>query len=197
MAQSVHEIDDGRDVDRDRKHPHERDAPRDLVDLEGNERARRDDGEILRPSLSFPEADAFDGEERPIEDGAEPERFRSPASEGGECIDEPIDEALAGRETEVEKPVRQTLERAMIEQAECAESKRDECDRLEELEHSDGQEPRVTRRLEILPQMVLEGDDVESTRTTVVLKTFKEGSALPIELGGDVAEDVKRKVRGK
>ena len=38
--------------------------------------------------------------------------------------------------------------------------------------------------------------NVESTRTTVVLKTFKEGSALPIELGGE-AENIKRKVRGK
>jgi Lrp/AsnC family transcriptional regulator, leucine-responsive regulatory protein len=39
--------------------------------------------------------------------------------------------------------------------------------------------------------------NVESTRTTVVLKTFKEGRALPIEFGDEPAEDVKRKVRGK
>jgi Lrp/AsnC family leucine-responsive transcriptional regulator len=39
--------------------------------------------------------------------------------------------------------------------------------------------------------------NVDSTRTTVVLKTFKEGNVLPIELGGDLAEDIKRKVRGK
>jgi Lrp/AsnC family leucine-responsive transcriptional regulator len=39
--------------------------------------------------------------------------------------------------------------------------------------------------------------NVESTRTTVVLKTFKEGAALPIDLDGEPADDVKRKVRGK
>jgi Lrp/AsnC family leucine-responsive transcriptional regulator len=38
--------------------------------------------------------------------------------------------------------------------------------------------------------------NVINTRTTVVLKTFKEGNILPIDIG-PAAEDVKRKVRGK
>jgi Lrp/AsnC family leucine-responsive transcriptional regulator len=38
--------------------------------------------------------------------------------------------------------------------------------------------------------------NVLSTRTTVVLKTFKEGNILPIETGVST-EDVKRKVRGR
>lgn len=39
--------------------------------------------------------------------------------------------------------------------------------------------------------------NVENTRTTVVLKTFKEGSFLPVELETESTEDVKRKVRGR
>jgi Lrp/AsnC family transcriptional regulator, leucine-responsive regulatory protein len=39
--------------------------------------------------------------------------------------------------------------------------------------------------------------NVVNTRTTVVLKTFKEGNLLPIELGSGSSADVKRKVRGR
>jgi Lrp/AsnC family transcriptional regulator, leucine-responsive regulatory protein len=39
--------------------------------------------------------------------------------------------------------------------------------------------------------------NVVNTRTTVVLKTFKEGNLLPIELGSESSGDVKRKVRGR
>lgn len=39
--------------------------------------------------------------------------------------------------------------------------------------------------------------NVENTRTTVVLKTFKEGSFLPVDLETEPAEDAKRKVRGR
>jgi len=39
--------------------------------------------------------------------------------------------------------------------------------------------------------------NVVNTRTTVVLKTFKEGNLLPIELGSGFSADVKRKVRGR
>lgn len=48
----------------------------------------------------------------------------------------------------------------------------------------------------LLREKIKAVDNVINTRTTVVLKTFKEGNILPIELG-PATEDVKRKVRGK
>lgn len=39
--------------------------------------------------------------------------------------------------------------------------------------------------------------NVLNTRTTVVLKTFKEGSILPVELEAEGSDDLKRKARGK
>ena len=39
--------------------------------------------------------------------------------------------------------------------------------------------------------------NVLNTRTTVVLKTFKEANVLPIDLGTSRSVDVKRKARGK
>lgn len=48
----------------------------------------------------------------------------------------------------------------------------------------------------LLREKIKSVDNVVNTRTTVVLKTFKEGSTLPIEIG-HASESVKRKVRGK
>ena len=45
-------------------------------------------------------------------------------------------------------------------------------------------------KLKAIPNVVF-------TRTTVVLKTFKEGSNLPVELEAEGSEDLKRKARGK
>jgi Lrp/AsnC family leucine-responsive transcriptional regulator len=39
--------------------------------------------------------------------------------------------------------------------------------------------------------------NVLNTRTTVVLKTFKEGNILPVELEGEGSDDLKRRARGK
>ena len=39
--------------------------------------------------------------------------------------------------------------------------------------------------------------NVLNTRTTVVLKTFKEGNILTVELEAEGSEDLKRKARGK
>ena len=39
--------------------------------------------------------------------------------------------------------------------------------------------------------------NVINTRTTVVLKTFKEGNILPVEFEAEGSEDLKRKARGK
>ena len=49
----------------------------------------------------------------------------------------------------------------------------------------------------LLREKIKAVDNVVNTRTTIVLKTFKEGNLLPIDLRGDAIEDVKRKVRGK
>jgi hypothetical protein len=38
---------------------------------------------------------------------------------------------------------------------------------------------------------------VLNTRTTVVLKTFKEGNILPVELEAEGSDDLKRRARGK
>jgi len=48
----------------------------------------------------------------------------------------------------------------------------------------------------LLREKIKAVDNVVNTRTTVVLKTFKEGNILPIEIG-TATENVKRKVRGK
>ena len=48
----------------------------------------------------------------------------------------------------------------------------------------------------LLREKIKAVDNVVNTRTTVVLKTFKEGNLLPIDLSGE-SEDVKRKVRGR
>jgi Lrp/AsnC family leucine-responsive transcriptional regulator len=39
--------------------------------------------------------------------------------------------------------------------------------------------------------------NVLNTRTTVVLKTFKEGNILPVELEAEGSDDLKRRARGK
>ena len=39
--------------------------------------------------------------------------------------------------------------------------------------------------------------NVDNTRTTVVLKTFKEGSFVPLVIETEAGDDVKRKVRGR
>lgn len=48
----------------------------------------------------------------------------------------------------------------------------------------------------LLREKIKAVDNIVNTRTTVVLKTFKEGSILPIEIG-QPTENVKRRVRGK
>lgn len=48
----------------------------------------------------------------------------------------------------------------------------------------------------LLREKIKAVDNVVNTRTTVVLKTFKEGSLVPIEIGFPT-ENVKRKTRGK
>lgn len=48
----------------------------------------------------------------------------------------------------------------------------------------------------LLREKIKAVSNVLNTRTTVVLKTFKEGGALPIEIETEAA-DVKRKVRGR
>jgi Lrp/AsnC family leucine-responsive transcriptional regulator len=48
----------------------------------------------------------------------------------------------------------------------------------------------------LLREKIKSVDNILNTRTTVVLKTFKEGNILPIEVG-QATENVKRKVRGK
>ena len=48
----------------------------------------------------------------------------------------------------------------------------------------------LRERLKAIPNVVF-------TRTTVVLKTFKEGSILPVDLEPEGSEDLKRKARGK
>lgn len=48
----------------------------------------------------------------------------------------------------------------------------------------------------LLREKIKSVDNILNTRTTVVLKTFKEGNILPIEVG-HATENVKRKVRGK
>jgi Lrp/AsnC family transcriptional regulator, leucine-responsive regulatory protein len=48
----------------------------------------------------------------------------------------------------------------------------------------------------LLREKIKAVDNIVNTRTTVVLKTFKEGNILPIEIG-QPTENVKRRVRGK
>lgn len=48
----------------------------------------------------------------------------------------------------------------------------------------------------LLREKIKAVDNIVNTRTTVVLKTFKEGSILPIEIGQPTG-NVKRRVRGK
>ena len=48
----------------------------------------------------------------------------------------------------------------------------------------------------LLREKIKAVDNIVNTRTTVVLKTFKEGNILPIEIGQPI-ENVKRRVRGK
>jgi Lrp/AsnC family leucine-responsive transcriptional regulator len=48
----------------------------------------------------------------------------------------------------------------------------------------------------LLRERIKAVENAINTRTTVVLKTFKEGNILPIEIG-PATENVKRRVRGK
>jgi len=50
---------------------------------------------------------------------------------------------------------------------------------------------------ELLRERLKSIPNVVNTRTTVVLKTFKETSALPLELMAEGGDEVKRKAKGK
>jgi hypothetical protein len=120
-----------------------REAPNDFVYLQGNERGRGDDREVLCPALSKHQAGAFGQQKSGIEKGTEAQRFEFLVVQIGELGKRLVDVKIVGIDTDQVGPTFDLDGYVLVQQLQGSNAQSKQCEPFEKLERRD--EPENAR----------------------------------------------------
>ena len=137
MPDSPYQIANRHKIDEYRGKSHHRMPLHQLINLERYERRSRDDGQILRPSCLMPEPDAFDHEERRVQQCADTELLNVTRIEIVYAHERLLDVWMCGAVRQRADPPIEHVARCRVEKLERPERNRDKPSGLQKFEDRD------------------------------------------------------------